>query len=271
MALISPQQLNQLYEQFREIEVTFTRQVVETLGLLQQQVTVKCLGDQVPCTIYAASMAEARVILSLEAEFLKKIRQANFAAALRFSFRTPRRSEPLTFFVPAKVTGRQEFSPELHFLHLSYTGRPADDLIERLGQLLEANVNAARRSEVRIDITPASLKELRLESREAVVLIEGKPRTCILRDLSVSGAKLLVFGAAEEFIQRSVVVQPRFGSHPGGLSLPGRVLRYEEVVGREDIGAIGVRFEVESVPMPYKVIINDFLRRHPGLGDPRPG
>ena len=66
-------------------------------------------------------------------------------------------------------------------------------------------------------------------------------------------------------------MQPRFGSHPGGLSLPGRVLRYEEVVGREDIGAIGVRFEVESVPMPYKVIINDFLRRHPGLGDPRPG
>jgi len=265
MALISTQQLTRFYEQFGGIEVTFTRQVIQTLGLLPQQVAVKCLGEQIPCTIYSTSMVEARVIADLPTDSLRRIREGNFAATLRFSFRLPKRSEPLTFFVHAKITGHQTFSPQLYLLHLNYTGRPADDLIERLGQLLEANANASRRKEVRIDITPASLRELRLDSREAVVLIEGRARACILRDLSFSGAKLLLFGVAEDLLDRSVVLQPRFSAHSGGVSLPGRVLRYEEVVGREDIGAIGVRFDKGAVPMPYKIIINDYLRSHPEL------
>ena len=148
MALITPQELNRFYEQFREIEVTFTRQVIQSLGLLPHEVAVKCLGDQIPCTIYSTSMLEARVIAGLGADSLKRIRQANFASALRFSFRAARRTDPLSFFVPAKITSLQPFSPDLYFLHLNYTGRPADDLIDRLGQLLEANVNASRRKEV---------------------------------------------------------------------------------------------------------------------------
>jgi hypothetical protein len=271
MAIVTTQKLNQYYEQFKQIEVTFTRQVIQILGLLPQQVAVRCLGDYFPCTIYSTSFVGAKVIAALRSESLKKIRQSNFSVALRFAFRRPDRTEPLTFFVPARITSHETYDPDaphLYFLHLEYSSKPSYDLIELLSQLLEANINARRRKEARIDINPGSLKELRLESKEATVLIEGEPRMCIIRDLSFSGAKLLLFGVAEDLLKKTVVLQPAFSGHKGKLSLTGTVLRYEEVVGREDIGAIGVRFDDSRIPMGYKMIINHYFSSHPDLLEP---
>ena len=270
MAVLTTQQLNQFYQQFRDLEVTFTRQVVQILGLLPQHTAVKCQGDDVPCTIYSTSMVGAKVIASLRAESLKRLRQSHFTVALRFSFRRPDRADPLAFFVPARVTSHRIYdpsSPDLYFLGLEYSHRPPDDLIELLGQLLEANVNAERRKEVRIEITPASLKALGLESKEAALHVHGSPRVCILRDLSFSGAKVLLFGVAEDVLAQPAVLQPAFSGHRGELSLSGTILRYEAVVGRDDIGAVGIHFDEKSVPMGYKMIINHYLRSHPHLVD----
>jgi hypothetical protein len=243
------------------------------LGLLPQEVALKCLGDDIPCTVYSTSLIGAKVIAFLRTEALKRIRQSSFSVALRFSFRRPDRNDPLCFFVPARITSHKIYdpdSPHVYFVHLEYSTKPSDDLIELLGQLLEANVNARRRKEVRIDITPGSIKELRLESKEATVLIEDEPRICILRDLSFSGAKLLLFGVAEDLLNKKVVLQPAFSGHRGDLSLAGTILRYEEVVGREDIGAVGIRFEDSSIPMGYKMIINHYFSSHPELLEPEP-
>jgi hypothetical protein len=268
MAVLTTQQLNEFFEQFRDVEVTFTRQVSQILGLLSQQTAVKCLGEDFPCTIYSTSMTGAKVLASLRADSLKKIRQSGFSVALRFCFRRPDRADPLTFFVPARITSHRIYdaaSPDLYFLALEYPNRPPDDLIELLGHLLEANVNASRRKEVRIEITPASLKALGLEAKEATLLVHGSPRVCILRDLSFSGAKVLLFGVAEGLLEQRIELQPAFAGHKGKLSLAGTILRYEAVVGREDIGAVGIQFEESTVPMGYKMIINHYLRSHPYL------
>ncbi|MBN1837370.1 MAG: pilus assembly protein PilZ, partial [Spirochaetales bacterium] len=246
MALVTTQQLNQFYQQYGELEVTFNRQVIQVLGLLSDQTAVKCLGDDFPCTIYSSSMAGAKVIAALRAESLKRLRQSNFLVSLRFCFHRPDRPEPLAFFVPGRVISHRIYdrsSPDLHFLTLVYSNKPPDDLILVLGKLLEANVNAKRRKEVRIEITPASLKALGLEAKEAALEVGGASRVCILRDLSFSGAKVLLFGVAEDLLQRPVVLQPAFSGHRGRPSLAGRILRYEAVVGREDIGAVGIQFD----------------------------
>lgn len=270
MPLITAQQLQRYYTRFREIEVTFTREVVRVLHPQPQQIALRCLGDSYPCIIFSTSMAGARVIAALRADSLQKIRKANFVVSLRFAFLRPDRSEPLSFFVPGRIVGHGVYdrnSPDLYFITLEYSNKPPDDLIELLGQLLEADLNAERRQETRIDITPGTLGALGLESKEARILIGGKPRVCILRDLSFSGAKALLFAVAEDLLGREVVLQPAFRGRSAGLSLPGRILRYEEVAGREDIGAIGIRFDDLSIPIGYKMIINGFLRSHPRLAE----
>ena len=262
--MLTSQQLARYLEQYGDTEVTFTRQVVQTLRLLPRHVYLKCQADVLPCILYSSSLREAKVIANLRADALRMLRQASGSLSLRFCF-ARESTDPMTFFVPARLTAQIAYNreaPELYFLCLEYTNRPPDDLIELLGELQEANSNAQKRAEERIDINPASMKSLGLESNEAVLLVNGVEGRCLLRDLSFSGAKVLVYAKAEEMQGKQVVLRPLFSDQQTPVALTGRVLRWEAVANREDIGAIAILFDKDSVPINYKLAINACLRQH---------
>lgn len=262
--MVTSQQLKKYFEQYADVEVTFTRQVSQTLGLLPKFVFLKCQADTLPCIVYASSMREAKVLLSLRAGSRRLLQQADMAVSLRFCFeRSERGGQPLAFYVGARVsalTAYNQQTPDLYLLSLEYTQRPPDDLIEMLGGLLEANSNAQKRSEVRVDIGPATLRTLGLDSREASFTLEGVESRCILRDLSFSGAKVLVHGSSSSYVDKPIVLTLSFSDSRQTVRLPGRVVRWEAMANREDIGAIGIRFDTAQVPMPYKLAINACLR-----------
>lgn len=263
--MVTSQQLNKFYDQYNEVEVTFTKQVNQVLKLQPKHVFIKCLAETFPCIIYSTSMREAKVIANLRASSFQALRQANNAVALRFCFERSEKSDPLSFFIAAKVSGYTNYnksSPDLYFLSMEYTHRPPDDLIEMLGELLEANSNARRRKEVRIDINPASMKSMGLESKEAIITIEGQQTRCILRDLSFSGAKVLIYGRVEALVNRPAVLYLSFADQNQPIILAGKVLRVDVVANREDIGTIGILFEEDKVPMNYNMSINSYLRLH---------
>jgi len=263
--VVTSQKLNEYLEQFGSIEVTFTRQVAEVLGLLPKYVYLKVQADILQCSIYSTSMREARVIANLRASALASLRQAGNAVALRFCFQRSERTDSLSFYVSARITSINAYNreaPEMHLLSLEYTHRPPDDLIEILGELLEANVNARRRKEMRVEVTPASMKALSLESREALLVVQESERRCLLKDVSFSGAKVLVYGQARELVEKPAVLYVTLAGEPKPTGLPGRILRFETAANREDIGALALLFEEQRVPMPYKIAINNFLRSH---------
>jgi PilZN3 domain len=264
------QQLIRYFEEYGDQEVTFTRQVNQILGLLPKYVYLKCQADTLSCILYSSSMRGAKVIANLRIDSLRMLQQASEASArfggalsLRFCFAREGGEIPLAFFVSARLTAQTAYNretPELYFLSLEYTHRPPDDLIEILGGLLEASRNAQKRAEERIEVTPASMRHLGLESREAALTAGGAEGRCLLRDLSFSGAKVLVHGKAEAFLDKQVRLRPAFADPKAQVILSGRVLRWEGMANREDIGAIAILFAPESVPMQYKLAINAGLR-----------
>lgn len=264
MPVTTSQQIGKYYDLYKQAEVTFNAQVIKVLGLLPKEVHLKCLGKNFPCIIYSASMLEARVIANLRAKSFQTIRDANNSVSLRFAFNLPDKTDPLSFFVTSKITGFNPYSkenPDLHFASLTYTQRPPDDLIEILGELLEANVNAKRRKEFRIMITPQTLKALGLDSRDTTIEIESIPRKCIIRDLSFSGAKILVVGVAKFLVNKKAVMHLSFANQNDQVKLPGKVLRFEDVQGRKDIAALALLFEEDKIPLAYKMRINEYLKQ----------
>jgi hypothetical protein len=260
MGFVTSQQLAKYYSTYREREITFNRQIIEVLELLPKEVYIKCHGEQLPCIIYATSMAGAKVVASLRARALQEIRLAANSVSLRFAFARTDKPDPLFFFVPAKITNYTFYHPEkpdLYFLTLEYTSKPPDDLIEMLGQLFDAHSNFERRKEERVELNPANIKLLGIEGKEAALVMDKQAKKCIIRDLSFSGAKVLVFGARTEDVRKTAVLQ--FSAQMRDLLIPGTIVRFEEVVGREDIGAFGIRFIAERTPMSYKMLINNTL------------
>jgi len=269
--VITSQQISRYYDEYGEQEVTFTRQVSQILHLLPKQVFLKCQADTLPCLIYSSSLLGAKVLASLRLETLWRLQESSGALALRFCFARENGKAPLAFFISVRLTAQTVYNretPDLYFLSLEYTHRPPDDLIEMLGELQEANRNAQKRAEERLEVTPASTKYLGLESREAVLVVDGVESRCLLRDLSFSGAKVLVYGKAEAFLEKPVLLRPDFSDRRAQVTLAGRVLRWEGMANREDIGAVAILFESEGIPIQYKLAINAALRHGTRAGEP---
>jgi hypothetical protein len=261
MGVLTSQQLAQFYARYTDREVTFNRQIIEVLHLLPKKVYLKTRGDQISCIIYASSMSGAKVVASLKSRALQEIRLAGNSVSLRFAFQRTEKAEPLYFYVPAKITSYSTYSqdnPNLYFLTLEYSQKPPDDLIEMLGRLLEANTNYQRRKDERVELNPENIRHLGIDGKEAALVVEGQARKCIIRDLSFSGAKVLLFGAKAEHVEKTAVLQ--LSAQKQQLLLPGTIVRFEEVVGRDDVGAFGLRFFEDKTPIGYKMLINNTLQ-----------
>ena len=262
MALVTSQQISKFYDIFKSIEVAFTKQVIAATGLQTKQVFIKCINSQWPCVIYSSSMVGAKVVVNLGEEQFELIRKANNSVSLRFAFKRDDNADPILFFVTAKVDSYNPYNQKnqnLYFLNLNYTQRPADDLIEILGLLLEANVNSKKRSEERIVITTDSIRKLGLHSKDIQASIDGVPRKGIVRDLSFSGARVIILGIAKFLQDKTVDLKLVLEESKKALIVRGKVVRVENVEGRKDLAVIALKFEDATVPMEYKMMINSYL------------
>lgn len=263
MALITSQQLANFYDRYMNIDVTFSREVIKAIRLRAKQTFLRCLGYQWPCIIYSSSMVGAKVIANIENEIFQKIRESNDLVSLRFCFDQQDKADPIAFFVSAKAAGFSGYSdehPELNFISLKFTQRPSDDLISILGILLEANINASRRKEERIEINPESLRKIGLKSRDALIFIDNVPRKCILRDISFSGAQVLTSGVAKFVLNKEAKIRMDVDDQQNAIVLQGKIVRFEEYEESDKpIGTIGLHFHEKNLPMDFKIRINEYL------------
>ncbi len=261
MGFATSQQLARYYELYQNIDVTFTKEVIKATGLMTQQIYIKALGGQWPCVINSTSFMGAKIIAGVKSGIYEKIQQGTVAVSLRFSFIDLDKNEPMSFFVSAKVVGVTQYagSAELVLISIAYTQRPPDDLIEKLGALLEANVNSAKRREERILLTPDAMRKLGIIQKETILFIQGIPRRCIMRDLSFSGAKVILVGIAPFLIDKEIVLRVDFDEPRVAVGVKGKIVRTEDVEGRKDLVALALQYYEAEVPMAYKMHINAYL------------
>jgi hypothetical protein len=261
MGVLTSQKITVYYERFKGIEVTFTREIIQVTGLLAQQVHLKCIGDFWPCVIYSSSFQGAKIVANVKSGLIEKLHQANNSVSLRYCFKNADSNNPVIFFVAARSVGYAPYggSNDVAMFTLQFTQRPPDDLIEIMGRLLDANVNSAKRREERILITSDSQRKLNILSKESAIFIQKVPRRCILRDISFSGAKLIMMGVAKFLVNREAALRIDFQDPRESFLLTGKLLRSENVEGRKELVALAMQFDESAVPMGYKMRINDFL------------
>ena len=178
------------------------------------------------------------------------------------SFLQRDKADPISFFVGAKISGYTPYGqekPELYFLTLTYTQRPPDDLIEILGRLIEANTASAKRKEERIPVTADSARAMGVNHKDALVYIDGVPRRCILRDVSFGGAKVVILGLAKFLVNKQANLRLTMTETNEEIDVPATVVRFEAVEGRSDIAALALQFDIETIPMKYKLMVSGFL------------
>ena len=261
MSIITSQQIVRYFEQYRETDVTFNKQVVVATGLVSKNVYLKVLDRQWSCVVFSSSMTGGRLIINVKETFFTALKQSNNRMTLRWCFKLPDKDEPITFFVPCHAGGFMHYNvqnPDVQMVTADYTQRPPDDLILILGTLLEAKSNSQQRRDERVVFTPDNVKRFGLDSRDAFLTLDGAERKCILRDLSFSGARVLFPGMLQPSLGKQVSLRIPKGEQVSEMSLRGVIRRVDEVGGRKDILVIGIEYAGDS-PMGYKLLINSFL------------
>ena len=275
MAFAVSQQLNKYYDLYKNIDVTFSKEVASALNFDPKQVFVRCSGGQWPCIINSASMTKAKIICGKKSGFLDRLRSGVTSVNIRFAFFDTEGKDSLSFFVAAKLVGISSYetgNQDLVLITFEYTQRAPDDLIEKLGILLEANINSQKRRNERIVITPEISRKIGLVEKGTVVYIDAVPRRCLIRDISFSGAKILLVGIATFLVNKEVILRFAFDDPQSVFGIKGRAIRTEPVEGRKDLVALAIQYYPKNIPMMYKMYLNKYfsVMRKPasdGFGD----
>ena len=258
---LTSQQLACYYKTYRETQITFTRQVIRATCLVPDQVQLKCSYEKWPCIIYSTSFVNSRIIVRANTSFFQTLKRANNLVSLRLSFRLPDRADPLVFYILSRATAFTPYNnkenSDLYLITLTFTQKPPDDFIEIIGQFLEEKAGSEKRREERIIITQESERELGLSSSESCVFIESESRKCIIRDLALSGATILLAIFSKLLINKKSALLLVFDGMD--IKISGKIIRHEEVVGRQDIAAFALSFDENKVPKEYKKRINNWL------------
>jgi hypothetical protein len=272
MGVLTSQKIAALYERFREIDVVYTKEIVQVTGLQSKQIYLKCVSDVWPCVVYSSSFQGARIAVNIRSGLIAKLQQANNMVSLRFCFKDPIQGEQVTFFVSARSLGYSPHgdSKDVGLFSIQFTQRPPDDLIEIMGRLLDANVNSVRRKGERVLITTDILRKLNIRSSECAVFIQEVPRRCILRDISFGGARIIIQGVVKFLLEKEAALRIDFDDPRESFLLKGKFSQAETVAFRKDMVVLNLAFHEGQIPMGYKVRMNGYFAtiRPAGEGEP---
>lgn len=261
MGVVTSQKISFYYDQYRDKEIAFTKDILKTLGVDPRQIYVKCNGTQWPCIINSTSLLSSRIIIGTKGGAFSQITQSNAqSVSIRFYF-IEQGSQSVSFFVSGRVTNVTPYmnSKDLAVITITYSQRPPDDLIEKIGALLEANANAIRRREERIILNEDSKRKLSISKEETIVYVQNVPRHCLVRDLSFSGAKIILVGVPKFLENKDAILRLTFDDLPNILSIPGKIVNVAPIEGRKDIVYANVAYTETQVPLSYKIHINNYL------------
>ena len=261
MGIENSNKISRYYDYFRDKEVVFTKANLNFLRMDPRQIYIKCNGGQWPCIINSTSLQMAKVIVGTSSGAYVEInKKKETPVSLRFCF-IDEDGAPVFFFVTCSVGEIKQYqgSNELAVVTLNFTQRPPDDLIFKIGEFLEANENFYHRKEERIDINKNSIRKLGLEKEESIIFVENVPRRCILKDLSFSGAKVMLVGVPKFLVGKNIALKIDFIDTNESVLVPGIIPRAEFLEGRKDITSVHIAFNTDTVPMVYKIHINSFI------------
>ena len=260
MAIVTNQQIARYYDEYRETEVTFTKDVIHTLAMDPRQIYIKCNGSQWPCIINSTSLSASKIIIGTTGGAFQQIAKKDAPpVSLRFGFYQAD-GQLMSFFISGKVANVAPYmgKTDLMIVTIQFTQRPPEDLVEKIGILLDAKHNAVRRKDERVLMTPEIGRKMNLSHLECNISVQNVPRRCVLQDLSFVGTKVIMFGLAQYTQNKECELSLEFEEPHEEIKVKGIIGATMLVQGRKDVFVADIKFAGDT-PDAFKIRFNAYL------------
>jgi hypothetical protein len=264
MSIQTRHKSDEYYKKYLDHDVTFTHNVIKAINLIAHRNFMRYCGDSIPCIIYSSSLSGARIIVPLNRKTCEKISLGNKIASLNILFNREKGLDPVSIYINAKISGFTPYKserPDINFVTLRYLNKPPDELIFRLGEFLEAQDSVSRRKEKRIIVDDEKAVKMNLQTDKISIFCEGKRNTCIIRDISYSGAKVITRGSKDMYLNKRVMLILNIRGLKGIGEMLGTVVHCDEIEtgNAENFIALGLKFDSEGIPESYKKWLKSYL------------
>jgi len=276
MSLLGTSVLQNLYQEYLETELTYSKEVALGLGVLPAESSLKWSGDLFPCVVHSCSFRAAKVLVRLTASQWRAMERGTKLTTLTLTFVQPKTSKRELFQFNGNLqvlqqhgSGEGEVSV---LLGVVFSHRPSEGFLQAHGSYLNLKKEANQRREDRISLSPEARELLGLSSLNTSISVELIDRKCLLRELSYNGARVILTGVAPFLLDKPFVIDIPFAGRPP-LQIPGNVLRAEAVESHRGLAVLALNYHEDRVPIDYLRALQKGLKL--GLGSrkapaPRP-
>jgi hypothetical protein len=253
--------LQEHYERFKSVALTFNNDVTEATGLISREIFLIIGGSKWECQVHAVSFEAAKIIVHLAPEDMSLLKAAKEISVQYAFLGLPPISIRDSFLVSYRLSASSSVArigPNTYLLSLESQGKGIENLVKYLGDFIEANANAKRRKEERIVLNKSTMVAMGLKSAMTYLILKGQRKKSVVMDLSFSGAKILAY-EVEAIVGEKAILMISVLDPDEIMEIPCTMVRchYHEKVQNAVI--IGLLFDGDSVPLEYKTRINRTL------------
>ena len=146
---------------------------------------------------------------------------------------------------------------DLVLVSLESTQRAPDALIERLGRIISASVNAKRLSNEKIVLNEVNMRRISLLKKETVVFVDGVPRRCILQHVCFAGATVYMMCVATFLKNKAVTLKFEFTDPDAVIAIKGKTNKATPLEDRKDLVSLNIEYTQPS--MNYNLYLNRYF------------
>lgn len=256
--------LDALFNDHKDHDVTLSQKVINNLGIIKDQIILKCGGVQVPCIIYSTSMKKARIIAKINSELLEELKRHKNIISLRFTFFEKEQYQTISFYMSSEIVNYEKYDsdkPDLYFFNIEFKRRPPDDFVNVLGSYISEQVTKQKRSEQRCVINSNDSNTPGIKSMETFLFVSGKGKRCVLAEISLYSAKVLTSGKLDKYNEgESAMLIMKSEALKGLGEMVGKIGRVDLINQEEGLFSLIIIFDQDMIPPAYKNWVTDCIK-----------
>ena len=260
--MLTSEQLKIMFEKYRNSFVTFNTDVIRTTGLLIRKVSFKCQGTDNPCILYSCSMTEAKLLVPFNDTLMGDLSMAENKGSIRLVFINPEGKGELPLFIHVEITHSSVYKGgdiPTYFLTAKFKTIPPNDLIEILGTFLDNENSDEKRIHDRIAINSLTQTSLGIQPFESFLIVGHNGKKCILNEISIMSAKVLIHGTPEEYLDKEAILIIKISTLDNKGEMIGKITRADEISRQDKLLSLIIVFEQDKIPAEYKMWIGEYL------------
>jgi hypothetical protein len=136
---------------------------------------------------------------------------------------------------------------------------PPDDLIHIIGTFFARRENVESRIHERIVLNQVLENSMGINPMESFLFIDGNGKKCILSEISIFSAKVIIHGSVEDFRKKNCLLIMKADSIEGMGEMVGVIDRVDEISSNAQLLSVIIVFDQDAIPPLYKMWIGECL------------